>query len=177
MCAGIVTSRKKDQTLPSGSTYCTPGRFCHWGTGIRIADEDITTAQCVSQDIVLSMFRGDFTKKNMVPPGITQANTMRMLLIFQATSMFLGRRIFTCSNLQKIDTEEIRPINAKMKKYPLSSTKTPLAGRFQQFRVACSRFRNRVQPFRVASSHTTGGGGPTRRSLQASSSRFQTFRV
>jgi len=28
------------------------------------------------------MFRGDFAEKNMVPAGITQANTVHMLLIF-----------------------------------------------------------------------------------------------
>lgn len=39
-------------------------------------------AQCVSQDILLNMFRGDFSEKNMVPPGITQANTVHMLLIY-----------------------------------------------------------------------------------------------
>lgn len=83
---------------------------------LRIADETIKTAkiaQCASQDIVLNMFRGDFAEKNMVPPGITQANTVHMLLIFRATSIFLRMRIFTCSNLQKTDTEQILPRNPK----------------------------------------------------------------
>ena len=39
---------------------------------------------------------------------------MHMLLISQATSIFVGVRMLTCANLQKADTEEIRPRDAKM---------------------------------------------------------------
>ena len=82
----------------------------NWNLGI--ADEAITatkTAQSVSQDIVLRVLRGDFAEKNVVALGVAQANAMHMLQIFQATPIFLGMRILTCSNWQKADTEEIRP--------------------------------------------------------------------
>ena len=79
---------------------------------LRIADEARTatkTAQNVSQDIVLRVLRGDFAEKNVVAPWVAQANAMHMLQIFQATPIFLGMRILTCSNWQKADNEEIRP--------------------------------------------------------------------
>ena len=79
---------------------------------LRIADEAVTTtktAQSVSQDIVLRVLRGAFAEKNVVVPGVAQANAMHMLQIFQATSIFLWMGILTCSNWQKADTEEIRP--------------------------------------------------------------------
>ena len=78
----------------------------------RIADEAITTtktAQSVSQDIVLRVLRGDFAEKNVVTPGVAQANAMHMFQIFQATPIFLGVKLFACADWQKADTEEIRP--------------------------------------------------------------------
>ena len=82
----------------------------NWNLGI--ADEAITatkTAQSVSQDIVLRVLRGNFAEKNVVAPWVAQANAMNMFQIFQATPIFLGVGILTCSNWQKADTEEIRP--------------------------------------------------------------------
>ena len=60
---------------------------------LRIAAEAVTTAktaQSVSQDMVLRVLRGDFAEKNVVAPGVAQANAMHMLQIFQAAPIFLG---------------------------------------------------------------------------------------